>query len=433
MKLKSNKWLKTWNKKMKAAKSFLLLTTSFFFSSVALANPSEDFCQQYLLNKSHLQKIPKQSAWQNYGVLMRWELNRSSFVLPEFLGNTDHLPKVERKVPVHAQILAVGDSETKASVREDFQKTYNLFQEFKTTLTKELIPIQDQNSCLQVVSAARSNEAEPRSFDDFYHYFDQYREVPFDLENQSIVSILQKNEDSQSSYLYDASLDQINHALQNPSSDTVVLVLHASEDGRLYDAHWNLIPNSTFKEMNKNIKILAIYSCHSEAVLDRYELAKIAIDENLEIVLPQVNPKFKWLLGDGAPPVLFAHFLKSVKKLDMTYFTGELTSNLPIEKKCSITIDLHHLQKGELGLFLNQKFLGLVSKSLNSLNYFCPSAGVRSIFTMQAMNLFNQAEFDIPLDEFSAALSLPSAKILFKNSFSREGNYIGSKATLVDD
>jgi hypothetical protein len=212
-----------------------------------------------------------------------------------------------------------------------------------------------------------------------------------------------------------ATLKSLSENLQTQKESVAVLVLHAGQDGKLYDSNKNYIPSSVLTKLSPNIKTLIIYSCHPQAVVKRYKLH----DLKIKVIVPKVHPKLEWFLKESIPTPLLGGFIK--KALKASSFTDKKTE-VSLQKNCHLDIDAFSLQSGSLGLFLNQTYLGQIYPGKNSLQYDCNINSNQTVITLQNMNLTEKATMN------PNVLNWQLNGFVLQHHFN-EDQYIGSKST----
>jgi hypothetical protein len=435
---------------MKVILLFLLI-----FSKSALAMNSQyltetEYCTQALGSKTQdvVSTPPKPNLFQMYGLIYRYFFARGTFLNPVVYGEaaTDVTPQEVAQEETLADESESDDSTSDIAVLSTGVPTYALsrpidFSEAK----KNYIDVYNSLKSMKkhVFKMVRRSKSVPecaerimhsgvdfKAFQDKALYISNHRQLLNEIHDESIEKRVEKKARHMGAeFVSSVTVDQLQQFLSSTPKSTVALVLHASEDGVLYDSNWNMVPRSIFKELSKSLRNLVVFSCHSSQVAAHYDWNGIvARTPGVRVFAPEVNAHMKWLLKENAPADLFGPFLRRVLKMNPKVSSGVIDVNADhSERKCEAKFELPGLKSGSLGVFINQSFVGMIDGSHLDLNYRCSLLKSQNVITLQNLNLFEMVSVEEGQDHFSGQVQ--GLGVELKNFFNTS-KYVGSKGSL---
>jgi hypothetical protein len=138
--------------------------------------------------------------------------------------------------------------------------------------------------------------------------------------------------------------NEIHTQIRESRPSAVMILSHASVDGKIYDDELNAFPKGFFNSLRGYLDNLVIYSCYPEAVMENYGIPALSKDFNY--FYPTAKEKIKSFLGEKTPIIA----LKSIRDLPL----GKIIGPRP-EEKCFMVLD--QAIPSEFGIFLNGIFL----------------------------------------------------------------------------
>jgi len=387
------------------------------FAAGAHAAPSDEFCKGWMESKANPPKSI--SFWKKTGLVLRLSFNKNSIVQTQITNAPSNGRQYFGKDEL--MILSTGVRNEAAPALSELQERLKTYAKLRKHLREQLKSITTESECVQLLTR---HEGSTPTYDEMASDLEKNRELLADLENEKIETLLKSKIKDPARLQTKMKLSQLAQMLQNPEKPNLILFLHASEDGRLYDTDWNLIPNTLFQNLSAEIRTLAIYSCHPEAVEKRYQLKKLAQERSLTLVMPVLNRKVTWLLGESIPVALAEKFIKVVESVSQPVRPG---IHPRTQLRCTLSIDTRSLAEGELGVFIDRMYQGQISNQQNELSILCPKSPQASVVTLQNMNLFHPVKWVEQPDLIQA--SIQGETILLRNHYAKDGSYIGSKST----
>ena len=113
------------------------------------------------------------------------------------------------------------------------------------------------------------------------------------------------------------------------SISKIMLINHADELGRLYDAKNNIFPNGAFSNFPTNIQQLTVFSCHPLEVVKYYNINSPL--HKYDYFYPQVKRDYAEFFGENIPVLAIRGMLKINKR--------QMTSTLPDQNKCQVRME----------------------------------------------------------------------------------------------
>jgi|GEM_PF-2303700 len=413
---------------MKVSLSLWISVLSLFSVPTHAQSFCHDWASAQQAKTKHSSKI---SFGKQVGFLLRYEVAPGSFLKAIAV---DGSPIRRFNDDTSVSILSVGTmaDEERSERIQAYERAMKTFQSERKKLSRLLKGLHTEDQCKQAVQGGHFDVEAYRALAD---YLQTERQAAGDVENAAIQSSIHRQLRKRISSIEGTTLERIQGALKSSESGTVVLVLHASDDGRLYDSNWNQIPKSIFRNLSSKIKQLVIYACHAEKVAEYYQLAALKSEHSVQVVIPKVNPKIQWLLGDSVPSVFLKRFLKKVISLsrirDKSMPTALSSSLSPTTIPCQMRFELGGLQDGELAVFVNRIYVGHISATSRELTYDCALTTGRAVLTLQNINLYHAVQVDQRATEWQVDFAGRVRTIL--NSFTPNGHYVGSKTNSVGD
>lgn len=145
------------------------------------------------------------------------------------------------------------------------------------------------------------------------------------------------------------SINEVHRQILKAPKSTVLIVGHASEKGEVVDKDVNIIPATFFK--NTEIDNLIIYSCHSDKVIDFYEIYHIkSIHRYYKPQLTEISQGM--IEADKIPLIALKTILKETFNVNSSTYSA---------KSCSLHMNTSN---NTMGVFLNKIFLGSMEKEI---------------------------------------------------------------------
>ncbi|MDA8792413.1 hypothetical protein N9N67_04160 [Bacteriovoracaceae bacterium] len=254
-------------------------------------------------------------------------------------------------------------------------------------------------------------------------------------DHQVLAKNIKKKVNHKTRISYNIGLAELTKRLNAQSEPVAVISLHANQRGELFDSNWNAIPRETFKHLSSSIKALVIYSCHIKAVINFYRLYELNA-KGIKVYLPTITKKDQWYFNESIPGNFLPQFLKKINKIK--YFSPKKFSRIETPNNCKIEFDqsLSEHINGELGVFLNRKFIGFVNSDIESINFHCNDLfNSEVIISMRNINRFEtnhvlKYNHSVPIKIYRNEELIISDALI--HNFKNEA-YLGSKGILQFD
>jgi hypothetical protein len=287
---------------------FLFMLCLISVGSFSYANdiPAHEFCEsfeQIVKNKNAGKKITFLQAFQ---ILY---LTRTLIDPIELNSDENDGQRSSTKDGKYIFVNLKDDSYDKNAYK-DIQKNKKHLKKIK--LFKQLRKIKDKESCLNAIADR------PNDYQAILDYIkkEQASSLLFkQYKNSKIMSLtmhqlkafkrrgwhILKIKDIYELYEYLAGT-HITHA---------ILINHADELGRLYDAQNNLFPKGAFLNLPDQLKSLTVFSCHPDKVIENYQISQIT--KRINYFYPKVKENFQDFFGENIPVLSIRSMLKIEK------------------------------------------------------------------------------------------------------------------------
>lgn len=143
----------------------------------------------------------------------------------------------------------------------------------------------------------------------------------------------------------------MDHLKRNPDVTEIMIIAHADEAGNLYDARGSVIPRGFLFNLPPGLRKVILFSCHSEAVLERYEAPRAA--HHLDIHYPALRRGYHRLYRTSIPLIAMEGMLESAD--------SGILSLPPVPRNCRLEMDLP-APAGRLLILLNDRWIAVTSR-----------------------------------------------------------------------
>ncbi len=152
-----------------------------------------------------------------------------------------------------------------------------------------------------------------------------------------------------------------------------MLIAHADPEGKLYDATGTSIPLGFLLNLPESLRKLILFSCHSRAVLARYEAARAS--SSLDIHYPELRDRFENLYRTSIPVVALHGMLASAE--------ASVSDGTVPERTCRIEVDFPSVS-GRYELLLQNRLIGIIDRTPGtSISFDCTLLGTgKNIFKL---------------------------------------------------
>ncbi len=152
-----------------------------------------------------------------------------------------------------------------------------------------------------------------------------------------------------------------------------MLIAHADPQGKLYDATGTSIPRGFLLNLPESLRKLILFSCHSRAVLERYEAARVS--SSLDIHYPELRDRFENLYRTSIPVVALRGMLVSAE--------ASVSDGTVPERACRIEVDFPSVS-GRYELLLQNRLIGIIDRAPGtSISFDCTLLGTeKNIFKL---------------------------------------------------
>ncbi len=152
---------------------------------------------------------------------------------------------------------------------------------------------------------------------------------------------------------------------RDPGIHEAMLISHADPDGKLYDSRGTAIPAGFLLNLPESLQKLILFSCHSRAVLDRYEAARAS--SSMDIHYPELEERYENLYRTSIPVVALRGMLRSAD--------AGLTGGTPGGRACKIDVVLPEAS-GRYEILLQNRLIGIMDRTAaKSVSFDCSLLG----------------------------------------------------------
>ncbi len=334
-----------------------------------------------------------------------------------------------------ANIYLLGQSEKYLQSWSFYQKMIEQYQDndeklksLQKNIRAKVELTSDLKGCIDLL---KNNLTE---LSDVYEKFQSQQkniQIKMEHDNFTLANILKSDLGSGYKNIYEnVTLAHLVKNLRKQAENTAVLVLHADSDGKLYDSNWDFIPHNFFHSISSQIKNLVIFSCHIKAVLKRYRLDELS-KKDIDIYYPEIERRDEWIFKENIPGNFFKYFINHVfENINIDENLSNKQKNIDV---CSLNLNVPGHLSGDLGVFINNTYIGKINKKERLLSFDCRFIAFNNenIITIQNINLFDTPNVDENNLSFKKSFSIDHLKnireIQVKSTFYK-GKYLGSKS-----
>ena len=364
-----------------------------------------EFCQQLAITRA-----PKLS--EEIREILKLKFSPEEFATPqvqilhpEQLGSTTNTT-----LPTQSAKIYLGASES--TIQSDLELQQELIQldAINKEITQSAIPIRRLYELAQSSWIDCVNEAEKIQFD-INHYnalilkktslWRASSAAESKTLSASIPSSIQKSWKIQS----DFTLGQLFRDLQKGRVENLVIISHADNQGRIFDAQGNTIPQSFFNHIHPRIRSISIFSCHGEKVRNYYQIdqaLKATSNHERRLLITPIAGKFL-NSSDVVPAETLGFFLKKVQSILLSESEKPTAQGIPtidFRKGCTLKIEgvrTSDLAARSLGIFIDGTYVGTFSQS--EIPFHCEiMLNMTPVVILRSLNEFKP----IPIDADSS-------------------------------
>jgi hypothetical protein len=339
-------------------KILIIQLMSLLLSGVSWSHSGEEFCKTYLEIQNISQK--KISLYEGLklaffpsSIINPIELSDEHTSLTEVKNSSED---IRRTVFVHLPKRNFDlEKIRKIKKREKEIAKLRLFSDLKNT--------ENLNSCLETLAKNSRDFQEVQDYLNFYLSSQDQLEAYTESKALKVLNIkLRAFERDGWRIKFVKNMKAMYEDLEDDLNvEEVLIIAHSDQAGRIYDAKKNIFPKGAFSNLPSTIKKLMIYSCHSEKVVEFYQIKRYL--QKFDFYYPQVEKRF------------IAHFESKIPLLSVRSF-----KNIKSHRKSSFEIHQRLCQLETSGdekidgiaVSLNDQFLGFINlKKANSLSFDC--------------------------------------------------------------
>jgi hypothetical protein len=163
--------------------------------------------------------------------------------------------------------------------------------------------------------------------------------------------------------------DVLSQLEREPEIREAMLIAHADPEGKLYNATGTAIPVGFLLSLPQSLQKLILFSCHSRAVLDRYEAAMASA--SLDLHYPELQERHENLYRTSIPVVALRGMLVSAD--------ARLSDGSAPERACKIEIELP-VASGRYELLIQNRLIGILDQAhQKSVPFDCSLLGTGKI------------------------------------------------------
>lgn len=238
----------------------------------------------------------------------------------------------------------------------------------------------------------------------------------------------------------------IHQTLKRGDIGNVVIVTHGRSNGKIVDSQFNELPSRFFAEISPSIMSLGFYQCHSQKVLNTYNLREKfsntpSYHKLKHIFFVEENDLFG--SSSFAPIVGFkdffakldAHLYRSLRGSELLQsLEGRDYPDYFSPRVCSMNLGDVRVEEGSLRLMLNRKYLDtkVEGQKLGKAHFPCSFLQEgENVLVAQSANLKTAIQMDPRGMEFSLNVSGADYQLQSLRHFTKPGDdsYASSKIT----
>jgi hypothetical protein len=268
--------------------------------------PAHEFCEsfeQIVKNKNAGKKITFLQAFQ---ILY---LTRTLIDPIQLNSDENAVQRSNTKDGKYIFVNLKDDSYDKAAYK-NMQKIKKHLKKIK--LFKQLRKIKDKESCLDAIAQR------PNDYQAILDYIQQEQESSLLIKQYKNAKIMSLTMHQLKAFkrkgwhiLKIKDIYELYQYLAGTQITQAILINHADELGRLYDAQNNLFPKGAFLNLPDQLQSLTVFSCHPDKVIENYQISQIT--KRINYFYPKVKEDFQDFFGENIPVLSIRSMLKIEK------------------------------------------------------------------------------------------------------------------------
>lgn len=160
---------------------------------------------------------------------------------------------------------------------------------------------------------------------------------------------------------------------RDPGIREAMIIAHADPEGKLYDSTGTAIPEGVLLNLPESLQKLILFSCHSRAVLDRYEAKRAS--SSMDIHYPELEDQHENLYRTSIPVVALRGMLNAAD--------AGLSGGSAPDRSCRIDVVLPEAS-GRYEILLQNRLIGILDRTAGkSISFDCSLLGTgKTIFKL---------------------------------------------------
>lgn len=238
------------------------------------------------------------------------------------------------------------------------------------------------------------------------------------------------------------SARMLDFALRYGVAKNIVIMAHATSDGKIVDSEMNMLPLGFFSNLSPVVQTLTIYACHGSSIVKAYELQKKfqeAPSYHREREVFFVQGSHLQGQDDVVPVDAFGITMAGIEEKIRALAARE-ARQVPVPereepKACWAYFPDLKVTKGNLAFLINNRFAGLVSSIESGASFYFPCRFLdrpKNALVIRGINLESQTE--IAMTSFRVEIEDPTRKVSAQNLqhfYRQDHSYQSSKVELV--
>jgi hypothetical protein len=239
------------------------------------------------------------------------------------------------------------------------------------------------------------------------------------------------------------TLNNLHQILRSNDVANVIVVTHSVDEyKKLVDSELNAYPTRFFTDLSKSLMSLNFYTCHSQNVLDTYDLERKFLEAKSYHKLRHLNfvEENDLFGGHGYAPIMgFKDFLISVDNDLFTSMRGNIL-NQSLKRHqyaenistpmCKINVGEVVVSSGTLSVIINRRFVGTINGNdvATQFEFPCWFLDRENDNTILLQNNSLVQSLEVTQDKINVQISGTSLTKISEEHFkTREGKYSSSK------
>lgn len=294
-------------------------------------------------------KTLTQGKTSEFSLLIKLLFERSSLIAPQEVVSGEHsLAPQESPLPTemteiqNMTVFTLGHPEKLTDADKAQLKRIQGASKNEALRLRKLIKTDSVTEC---ISEAQNLKWTPQELTDLQNLQDSAIEAYRHQESEASekVAAKVKKEHPEWTTVSVDSWGEMTQTLRRTTPSGVLMIVHSSPTGRLFDSLRDELPTSFFKALPSSIKLVGVFSCDSGQVEKAYSLNDPSLGR--QIITVKLGSPFD--KSESTPVQLFPTWVSKISKEKLDQLK---TAPAPQDPLCSVKINSLRLLKGRVSL-----------------------------------------------------------------------------------